>query len=393
MDGMIYLDHAATTRPFPEAVEAMLPFYRRYYGNASSGYELGEDSKEAMEASREKIAGTLRVKPENIYFTSGGTESNNWALRKTAAAYADITDGKNMGRNMPEGCHMITSKIEHPAILRTCEDLEKQGVSVTYLDVNSQGIVDLQQLKKSVRKNTVLISVMYANNEIGTIEPIREIGQFASARGILFHTDAVQAYGHVPIYPLYQHIDFLTASGHKFNGPKGTGFLYVKNPEKFVPLITGGGQEKGLRAGTENVPGIVGLGEAARISCKNLEWSMQKISRLRDYLAQRIIKEMPNVKINGHVSRRLPGNLNISLPGIDGAAVAAILDMDGICVSSASACSTGSSKPSHVLKAIGRTDEEAYGAVRLTLGEENTKEEMDRTVDALKKALFYLKGD
>lgn len=382
MDGMIYLDHAATTRPFPEAVEAMLPFYKRYYGNASSGYELGEDSKEAIEASRENIARTLRVKPETIYFTSGGTESNNWVLRKMAAQYG-----------MEGGCHMITSSIEHPAILRTCEDLEKQGVSVTYLKVDSQGIVDLQQLKKAVRKNTVLISVMYANNEIGTLEPIREIGQFASSRGILFHTDAVQAYGHVPIYPAYQHIDFLTASGHKFNGPKGTGFLYVRNPKEFAPMITGGGQEMGLRAGTENVPGIVGLGAAARISYKNLKWSMQKISRLRDYLAQRITKEIPHVKINGHTSRRLPGNLNLSLPGIDGAAVAAILDMEGICVSSASACSTGSSKPSHVLKAIGRTDEEAYGAVRLTLGEENTKEEMDRTVEALKKAVSYLKED
>lgn len=380
MGRMIYLDHAATTRPYPEVVEAMLPFYKLYYGNASSGYELGADSKDAIWEARVKVAKTLRVRPETIYFTSGGTEGNNWVLRKITQRYPS------------GGCHVITSSIEHPAILKTCEDLESQGVQVTRLSVDHNGVVNLKELQRSVRKNTVLISVMYANNEIGTIEPIREIGQFASARGILFHTDAVQAYGHVPLYPAQMKVDFLTASGHKFCGPKGTGFLYIRNPKKIQSFITGGSQEMGLRAGTENVPGIVGIGEAARISGEYLEAHGMQISRLRDYMISSLKKEIPGVQINGHPHRRLPGNVNICLPGMDGAAIAAILDMDGICVSSASACSTGSNKPSHVLKAIGRTDGEAMGALRLTLGEENTKDELDQAVESLKRAVESLGG-
>lgn len=380
MGRMIYLDHAATTRPYPEVVEAMLPFYKLYYGNASSGYELGADSKDAIWEARAKVAKTLRVRPETIYFTSGGTEGNNWVLRKITQRYPS------------GGCHVITSSIEHPAILKTCEDLESQGVQVTRLSVDHNGVVNLKELQRSVRKNTVLISVMYANNEIGTIEPIREIGQFASARGILFHTDAVQAYGHVPLYPAQMKVDFLTASGHKFCGPKGTGFLYIRNPKKIQSFITGGSQEMGLRAGTENVPGIVGIGEAARISGEYLEAHGMQISRLRDYMISSLKKEIPGVQINGHPHRRLPGNVNICLPGMDGAAIAAILDMDGICVSSASACSTGSNKPSHVLKAIGRTDWEAMGALRLTLGEENTKDELDQAVESLKRAVESLGG-
>lgn len=380
MGRMIYLDHAATTRPYPEVVEAMLPFYKLYYGNASSGYELGADSKDAIWEARVKVAKTLRVRPETIYFTSGGTEGNNWVLRKITQRYPS------------GGCHVITSSIEHPAILKTCEDLESQGVQVTRLSVDHNGVVNLKELQRSVRKNTVLISVMYANNEIGTIEPIREIGQFASARGILFHTDAVQAYGHVPLYPAQMKVDFLTASGHKFCGPKGTGFLYIRNPKKIQSFITGGSQEMGLRAGTENVPGIVGIGEAARISGEYLEAHGMQVSRLRDYMISSLKKEIPGVQINGHPHRRLPGNVNICLPGMDGAAIAAILDMDGICVSSASACSTGSNKPSHVLKAIGRTDGEAMGALRLTLGEENTKDELDQAVESLKRAVESLGG-
>lgn len=380
MGRMIYLDHAATTRPYPEVVEAMLPFYKLYYGNASSGYELGADSKDAIWEARVKVAKTLRVRPETIYFTSGGTEGNNWVLRKITQRYPS------------GGCHVITSSIEHPAILKTCEDLESQGVQVTRLSVDHNGVVNLKELQRSVRKNTVLISVMYANNEIGTIEPIWEIGQFASARGILFHTDAVQAYGHVPLYPAQMKVDFLTASGHKFCGPKGTGFLYIRNPKKIQSFITGGSQEMGLRAGTENVPGIVGIGEAARISGEYLEAHGMQISRLRDYMISSLKKEIPGVQINGHPHRRLPGNVNICLPGMDGAAIAAILDMDGICVSSASACSTGSNKPSHVLKAIGRTDWEAMGALRLTLGEENTKDELDQAVESLKRAVESLGG-
>ena len=380
MGRMIYLDHAATTRPYPEVVEAMLPFYKLYYGNASSGYELGADSKDAIWEARVKVAKTLRVRPETIYFTSGGTEGNNWVLRKITQRYPS------------GGCHVITSSIEHPAILKTCEDLESQGVQVTRLSVDHNGVVNLKELQRSVRKNTVLISVMYANNEIGTIEPIREIGQFASARGILFHTDAVQAYGHVPLYPAQMKVDFLTASGHKFCGPKGTGFLYIRNPKKIQSFITGASQEMGLRAGTENVPGIVGIGEAARISGEYLEAHGMQISRLRAYMISSLKKEIPGVQINGHPHRRLPGNVNICLPGMDGAAIAAILDMDGICVSSASACSTGSNKPSHVLKAIGRTDWEAMGALRLTLGEENTKDELDQAVESLKRAVESLGG-
>ena len=380
MRRMIYLDHAATTRPYPEVVEAMLPFYKLYYGNASSGYELGADSKDAIWEARVKVAKTMRVRPETIYFTSGGTEGNNWVLRKITQRYPS------------GGCHVITSSIEHPAILKTCEDLESQGVQVTRLSVDHNGIVNLKELQQSVRKNTVLISVMYANNEIGTIEPIWEIGQFASTRGILFHTDAVQAYGHVPLYPAQMKVDFLTASGHKFCGPKGTGFLYIRNPKKIQSFITGGSQEMGLRAGTENVPGIVGIGEAARISGEYLETHGMQVSRLRDYMISRLKQEIPGVQINGHPHRRLPGNVNICLPGMDGAAIAAILDMDGICVSSASACSTGSNKPSHVLKAIGRTDREALGALRLTLGEENTKEELDQAIESLKRAVESLGG-
>lgn len=381
MQRMIYLDHAATTRPYPEVVEAMLPFYKFYYGNASSGYELGEGSKAAIREAREKIAKTLRVKPETIYFTSGGTEGNNWVLRKITQRY-----------QMLGGCHVITSAIEHPAILKTCEDLETQGVQITRLSVDKNGIIDLKELQRCVKKNTVLISVMYANNEIGTIEPVRKIGQFAFSRGILFHTDAVQAYGHIPLYPSQMHVDFLTASGHKFGGPKGTGFLYIRNPKKIQSFMTGGNQEMGLRAGTENVPGIVGIGEAAWISGKHLEEHATYVSRLRDYLIGRLKQEIPGIQINGHLQHRLPGNVNVCFPGMDGAALAAILDMDGICVSSASACSTGSNKPSHVLKAIGRTDGEAFGAMRLTLGADNTKDELERTVESLKRAVESLGG-
>ncbi len=375
----IYLDHAATTQPFPEVVEAMLPFYGKYYGNASSGYELGEDSKRAIREARKKIAFTMGASPETIYFTSGGTESNNWVLRKTVEKWKK------------KGNHIITTKIEHPAVLKTCEDLKRQGIRVTYLDVDASGMISVQQLRRSICRDTILISVMYANNEIGTIQPIREIGQIARRAGILFHTDAVQAYGHLPVYPDSLGIDFMSASGHKFGGPKGIGFLYVRKKGSLDPLITGGGQEQGLRAGTENVPGIVGLGKAAELSCRQYAEKISALSRMRDYLIRRILKEIPGTMLNGHPIRRLPGNVNICLPGVDGAAAAAMLDLDGICVSSASACATKSSGPSHVLKAIGRSDEEAYGALRMTLGEENTKEELDAAVESLKRAVAYFR--
>lgn len=380
MDRMIYLDHAATTQPYPEAVEAMLPYYGKYYGNASSGYELGDDSKEALESARRKIANTMRVPPDTIYFTSGGTESNNWVLRRV------FEDRKTKGN------HIITTKIEHPAILKTCKELEKQGGRVTYLDVDAYGSVNMAQLKRAICRETILISVMYANNEIGTLQPVREIGAVASRAGVLFHTDAVQAYGHLPVYPGACRADFLTASGHKFKGPKGIGFLYIRNRNTISPYQTGGGQEQQMRSGTENIPGIVGIGVAAELSCRNLPEKVSHLCQHRDYLIRRIRQEVPEAVLNGHPIRRLPGNVNICIPGIDGGALAAMLDIEGICVSSASACSTGSSEPSHVLKAIGRTDQEAYGALRMTLGEENTKEELDLTVEALKKAIPYLKN-
>ena len=378
MNRVIYLDHAATTRPFAAAVEAMLPFYGKYYGNASSGYELGEDSKRAITEARQKIAATMHVLPEQIIFTSGGTEGNNWVLQASARLWQQ------------RGRHIITSKIEHPSIINTCRKLEKEGFDVTYLDVNRFGMVEIPQLLNAIRRETILISVMFGNNEIGTIQPIREIGRIASQRKILFHTDGVQAYGHVPIFPKMLNVDFLTASGHKFNGPKGVGFVYVKNPKGIQPLIAGGGQEMGLRAGTENVPGIVGMGVAAHISCENMERKMQELIRKRDYLVRRIHEEIPQAIFNGHPVRRLPGNVNISIPGVDGGALTAMLDLEGICVSSASACSTGSSKPSHVLTAIGRKEDEALGALRLTLGEENTREELDTAVSAIKRAISYL---
>ena len=375
------MDHAATTRPYQEVVEAMLPFFGSYYGNASSGYELGEDSKIAITEARRKIAATMRVSPENIFFTSGGTEGNNWVLRNTA--------GKR-NKDAGVGGHIITSKIEHPSVLNTCKHLERQGFAITYLDVNRYGMIEIPQLVRSIREDTILISVMYANNEIGTIQPIREIANVARQRKILFHTDAVQVYGHLPIYPQQTGIDYLTASGHKFNGPKGVGFLYVKNPKTMQPFITGGGQERQMRAGTENVPGIVGMGEAAHISCTEMEKKTASLTKKRDYLVHRIREHLPQALFNGHPIRRLPGNVNICIPGIDGGALAAMLDLEGICVSSASACSTGSNKPSHVLTAIGRSEAEAFGAVRMTLGEENTREELDRAVEALKRAVSYL---
>lgn len=379
MNRIIYLDHAATTRPYPEVVEAMLPYYGRYYGNASSGYELGEDSKFAIQEARRKIAATMAVAPETILFTSGGTEGNNWVLRKANA----------LSRTMKKG-HIITSKIEHPSVRNTCQELEKRGMRITYLDVNRYGVVEISTLLRAIREDTVLISIMFGNNEIGTIQPIRELAHIAHRRGILFHTDAVQAYGHLPIYPKSIGIDFMTVSGHKFHGPKGIGFVYVKDASKIQSYLTGGSQEKGLRAGTENVPGIVGMGVAAELSHKDMEQKRMELVKKRDYLIYRIRQELPQAIFNGHPTRRLPGNVNICIPNIDGGALAAMLDLEGICVSTTSACATGSNKPSHVLTAIGRSEREALGAVRMTLGEENTKEELDAAVEALKRAVSYL---
>ena len=379
MKRMIYLDNAATTQPFSEVLDAMLPFYGRYYGNPSSGYELGEESRTAVEKARQVIASTLPVEPETIYFTSGGTESDNWALQFAV---------KNKRRNRP---HIITSAIEHHAVLHTCRELEKQGVRITYVPADKSGIVDLNYLERAICPDTVMISVMYANNEIGTIQPVERIAQIAKKRGILFHTDAVQAYGQIPIEPLRSGIDLMSASGHKFNGPKGVGFLYARKGLDLKPLLYGGGQEHKMRAGTENVPGIVGIGKAAQISHQIMAQKIRHETMLRDYLVNRIFQEIPDVKLNGSPTLRLPGNVNVSFAGINGGAVVALLDLEGICISSASACSAGSDKPSHVQLAIGNSQEEAYGAVRFTLGPQNSKEELEKTVETLKKIVARLR--
>lgn len=377
---MIYLDNAATTKTAPEVLEAMLPYFTEYYGNASSIYKLGSESKKATIQARETIAETLGAEPNEIYFTGGGSESDNWALKATFEAY------QNKGR------HIITSKIEHHAILHTCEYLESRGAEITYLDVDEDGVVDLEQLKKAIRPDTILISVMYANNEIGTIEPIKEIGEIASQHGILFHTDAVQAYGQVPINVEECHIDMLSASGHKLNGPKGIGFLYINKKVKIRSFIHGGQQERGRRAGTENVPGIVGLAAAAKRAFRIMEEKTAKEIELRDYFISRIEKEIPYSKLNGHRTKRLPNNIHVGFEFIEGESMLIMLDMKGICGSSGSACTSGSLDPSHVLLAIGLPHEKAHGSLRLTLSEENTKEEMDIVADELVKIVERLRS-
>lgn len=379
MKRLVYLDNAATTQPFPEVLDAMIPYYSRYYGNPSSGYELGEESKRAMSLSRKWIADTLQVAPETIYFTSGGTESDNWALMFAVSA------------SKKRAPHIITTAIEHHAILNTCKNLEKSGVRVTYLPVNRNGIVLPEHVERAIRPDTVLISVMYANNEIGSIQPIRKIAEIAHRRKVLFHTDAVQAYGQIPILVKEEGIDLLSVSGHKFNGPKGTGFLYARQGLKLQPMIHGGGQERKMRSGTENVPGIVGIGMAARCSAEILEKKMRYEKRLQNYLIDRILTEIPESCLNGSRTKRLPNNINISIAGINGPAVVALLDLEGICASSASACSAGIQKASHVQLAIGKSEQQAYEAIRFTLGVHNTREELDYTVDVLKQCVKRLR--
>lgn len=369
---MIYLDNAATTKCAPEAVEAMLPYFGEKYGNASSIYALGSESKKAVSNARRIIAESLHCTPQEIYFTTGGSEADNWALIATAEA------------NEKKGKHIITTAIEHHAILHTCEYLARRGFEITYLPVDEDGMISLEELKKAIHPDTILISVMTANNEIGTIQPIKEVGEIAKEHNILFHTDAVQAYGHIPIDVEDMHIDFLSASGHKLNGPKGVGFLYIRNTVKIGSFIHGGAQERGRRAGTENVPGIVGLGAAAELAMKNMEANQKKETELRDYLIEQIEANFPNSKLNGNRTKRLPNNVNFSFPFIEGESMLIMLDMKGICASSGSACTSGSLDPSHVLLAIGLQHEMAHGSLRLTLSHENTKEEMDTVVRELK---------
>ena len=380
MKKLIYLDNAATTKTAPEVVEAMLPYFSEAYGNPSSIYSLAGESRKAVDQARETIAKALGARPEEIYFTAGGTESDNWALKAAAEFYRK------------KGNHIITTKIEHHAVLHSCQWLEKQGFEVTYLNVDENGVVRLEELKAAIRPTTILISVMYANNEIGTIQPIREIGEIAHEHGILFHTDAVQAFGQLPIQVDDCHIDMLSASGHKLNGPKGIGFLYIRKGVKIRSFIHGGAQERKRRAGTENVPGIVGLGKAVERAVGTMEERTETERRLRDYLIDRVLKEIPYARLNGHRSQRLPGNANFSFQFIEGESLLIMLDMEGICRSSGSACTSGSLDPSHVLLAIGLPHEIAHGSLRLTLNEEITKEDLDYVVDTLKRIVEKLRS-
>ena len=381
MGKMIYLDNAATTKTAPEVVEAMLPYFTEMYGNPSSIYDFASKSKEGVTKARGQIADALGAKREEIYFTAGGSEADNWALKATFEAYKS------------KGNHIITTKIEHHAILHTCEYLEKErGAKITYVDVDENGIVKLDELEKAITPETILISVMFANNEIGTIEPIKEIGEIAEKHGVLFHTDAVQAFGHVPIDVQEMHIDMLSASGHKFHGPKGIGFMYMRNGLKLGSFIHGGAQERSRRAGTHNVPGIVGMGEAARIAMEQLEANAAKETEVRDYLIARVEKEIPYIKVNGHRENRLPNNINICFRFIEGESLLIMLDQKGICASSGSACTSGSLDPSHVLLAIGLPHEIAHGSLRLTISEDTTKEDADFVVDNLKSIVERLRS-
>ena len=380
MEKLIYLDNAATTQVYPEVFEEMKPYFTEYYGNPSSVYQFAQESKNKVERAREEIAEMLNAKPEEIYFTGGGSESDNWALVATAETYAK------------KGKHIITSKIEHHAILHTCEYLESRGYEVTYLDVDENGLIDLEQLKKSIREDTILISIMSANNEIGTIQPIAEIGKIAKEHEIFFHTDAVQAFGHIPIDVEEMQIDMLSASGHKIHGPKGIGFLYIRKNVRIGAFIHGGSQERGKRAGTHNVPGIVGLAAAAKIAKKNLESNIKYETKLRDYAISRIENEIPFAVLSGHRTKRLPNNIHFCFRFIEGESMLILLDQAGICGSSGSACTSGSLDPSHVLLAIGRPHEIAHGSLRLTLSEKNTKEEIDKVVDELKKIIERLRS-
>ena len=367
MQRIIYFDHAATTAVKEDVLKEMLPYFYLEYGNASSIYSIGRKSKRAIEKARQRVANAVGANPKEIYFTSGGSESDNIAIK--GIAYA----------NRNRGNHIITSKIEHHAVLNSCKTLEKEGFVVTYLDVDENGLIDLN----AITDKTILITIMFANNEIGTIEPIEEIGKIAKENNIIFHTDSVQAIGNVRINVDKMNIDLLSMSAHKFYGPKGIGALYLKNGIKCTKLQDGGHQEKNLRAGTENVPGIVGLGKAIEIATNNLESYNSKLLELRNYYIEQAKKKIPDIKINGHIDKRLPGNANISFKYVEGQDILLKLDERGICCSSGSACSTGNPNPSHVLMAIGLKDEIARGAIRITFGEENTKQDVDYLVNSL----------
>ncbi|HHV45507.1 MAG TPA: cysteine desulfurase NifS [Tissierellia bacterium] len=380
MNRYIYMDNSATTQVKQEVLDEMLPYFNINYGNPSSIYTLGSKSKNAIEIARERVAKAIGANTNEIFFTAGGSESDNWALK--GIAYA----------NRKKGNHIITSKIEHHAILHTCQYLEKEGFKVTYLDVDKYGTVDLEQLKNSITDDTILISIMFANNEIGTIQPIKEIGRIAKEKGIYFHTDAVQAIGHVKIDVDDLNIDLLSMSAHKFYGPKGVGALYIRKGVKIDSLIAGGAQERNRRAGTENVPGIVGMGKAIELAYENLEESNAKLIKLRDRMISKIFDRIDYVRLNGHPTNRLPGNVNVCFEFIEGESLLLSLDMEGIAASSGSACTSGSLEPSHVLLAIGLPHEIAHGSLRLSLGDFNTEEEVDYVVDKLVEIVSRLRA-
>ena len=376
---LIYMDNAATTPVKPEVLDAMLPYFTEKFGNPSSIYSISSENKKAITDAREVIEKTINTTPENIYFTAGGSESDNWALKATADAYAS------------KGKHIITTKIEHHAILHTCEYLETKGFEITYLDVDENGLVKLDELTAAIRPDTILISVMFANNEIGTIEPIAEIGKIAHEHGVLFHTDAVQAYTQVPIDVEAMNIDMMSTSGHKINGPKGIGFLYIRKGVKIKSFIHGGAQERHRRAGTENVTGIIGLAKAAEIATANMKERTAEEIKVRDHLIERIEKEIPYAKLNGDRVKRLPNNVNFSFQFVEGESMLILLDSKGICASSGSACTSGSLDPSHVLLAIGLPHEIAHGSLRLTISDQITMEDADYVVDNLKEIVNHLR--
>lgn len=377
---MIYMDNAATTRMSERAFEAMRPFFMEQYANAAGTYSFANASKEAVENARKQIARVIGAKATEIFFTCGGTESDNWALKGVAQAYA------------AKGRHIIISAIEHHAILHSAQALEKQGWEVTVLPVDETGMVSVETLEAAIREDTVLVSIMAANNEIGTIEPLEAIGAVCRKHGVLFHTDAVQAFAHIPLDVEAMHIDLLSASGHKFHGPKGVGFLYVRKGVRLTPFMDGGAQEKKRRAGTTNVAGIVGMGAAAEEAAANMEAAMKKVSAVRDHIIGRIEKEIPYCRLNGHRTQRLPGNVNVCFRFIEGEGMLMLLDAHGVCASSGSACTSGSLDPSHVLLAIGLPHEIAHGSLRLSLSEATTMEEADKAVDALLEIIPRLRS-
>lgn len=381
MSCRIYMDHAATTEMLPEVREAMEPYLREEYGNASTSYEMGVRMYDVLEDARAKIARVIDAQPEEIFFTSGGSESDNWVIKNVAG------EKKHIGK------HIITTKIEHHAILRSCQYLESLGYEVTYLDVDDYGLVRAEDVANALRDDTTLVSVMTGNNEIGTIEPIAEIGAFLRTKGVAFHTDAVQAVGQIPISMSRIPVDYLSASAHKFHGPKGVGFLFVRKDQDLPSFIHGGSQERGKRAGTENIAGIVGMAEALSIAAHEMPYTRNRLIRLRNYFVERVRHEIPQSRLNGHPYKRLPGNVNFSFAGIDATALLVLLEEDGICASAGSACNTGQTRISHVIEAIRVPDAYAAGSVRFTMGRDTTKRDVDACVDALKRSVTILRQE